>query len=291
MTGFYDTPPHIGYDSWELSKGYDPELLLAQLDWILDCEKRRASAIAHMQPILGFNALVVALDNNPETGKVNSSVQLNFYTGSNGNDESVLTEKPHAHSKDAFATWYAPTDASQIITRFNVLRSDEVPLPGIKAEQRLVVANFLHGFGDARRAHYRPMVLGETAVSILSRSHIHNGSSTFFSSAEVHSVATDFPDKATLAISVHFKSGVESESFSTREGLVRYKKLTEAQADQVLGARRAVNGYFGPVTMMYPLKNGYDEELLREYPKNTDPVFAEKLLLKGRALVAMLCRV
>ena len=283
---------HLGSEYWDLKDGYNPELLLQQLDWLLDEPSRRESAISHMQPILGFNALVVALDQDSGTGKVNSSIQLNFYDNiglQEENRDEGKTEKPHSHSKDAVATWYAQEGSRQVVTRINVLPSDETPPPGIESEERLVVANCVQGVGEGRRPEYRPILLGETATNILSRSWVTNGGQTSFSSTEVHTIATEFSGLNQIAISVHFKSHVEAEAYNNREGLMKYKKLTKEQADRILETRRNLTGYLGPITMMYPRRQSFDIEELTRYPRNTDKETSVRLLEGGRDMVARLC--
>lgn len=295
MASLQEKPPHLGFDSWELAEGYNPELLHEQLSWILDNPARRQSAIEQMQPIQTFNSLLIAVDQDPETNKVYRSIQLNFYQNPRDrlgqpNNDDTLSERPHGHAKDALAVWYSPSTAAQVITRMNVLRSDEPPLPGSNMEQRLVVANCVQGVGGGKRPHYNPIVLGETAVGVLSRSWVTNGGMTYFSSTEVHSIGTDFKDNEHVAISVHYKDGVEPESYNTREGLMRYKRLTAKQADEVLKTREGVTGYLGPITMMYPKEKSFDIESMRTYPPNTDPLESERILEQGRLAVAELIR-
>jgi len=284
-------PPHIGFDCWNLAEAYNPELLRDQLVWLMNDTARRESAINNMQPILGFNALVVALSRDEDTGRVNESIQLNFYDGSSsgGSDKTPLTEEPHGHSKDAIATWYAPKGTSQIITRHNILPSNELALAGAETEQRLVVANCIEGFGNGRRSQYHLLFLGSTAISTLSRSWVTNGGRTFFTSTEVHSVSTLFKEIDQVAISVHYKSRVESDVYNTLDGLVRYKKLTPEQATDVLNFRKKSTGYLGPVTMMYPPEERFSPDTLHAYPSSTDPAQAKRLLSGGLTTIIQLC--
>lgn len=291
MKDLQTQPAHIGFDSWLLAKEYNPELLRDQLLWLLEDSERRESAIGHIQPILGFNALVIALSKDENTGRVNESIQLNFYDKSSvdGDDVATLTEAPHAHAKDGTSTWYAPEKATQIITRHGVLPSDEPPIAGTETEQRLVVANCIQGLGNGRRSQYDAVVLGSTAVSTLSRSWVTNAGRTFFSSTEVHSIGTHFQSRDQVGISVHHKSGVEADAYNTHEGLVRYKRLTHDQASKLLMRRGSNTGYAGPITMMYPREENFDPNYFKGYPNNTSTETAERLLQGGLATVLELC--
>ncbi len=307
-----------GLPLWNLSHDENPELLLEYFEWLTKPGNDEAfeSAVDSMQQVgVGFNALHIKRMNNPNTGKMTDSLQLNFYSEAvSGTGE----ESPHNHSRPAHAAWYS-TGARQVITRWRP--TDHEPMAEYDTQHKLVdvVANAIIDNKDGRLPEYYPRKIGEGVLWLLSRTKVAPLGSQTFSNREVHAVSVEWREDSIqrknaklgqVAVSAHYKSWEPEPAYYhlmehsylrepynrvrilTNEFLKVSHGLTHNQAYEASCLIEEVKQKYDLdydaddprsqlITIVYPPR-GSSIEHLEGKPKSTDPETAKELILSGK---------
>lgn len=274
---------HMGYPNvWELGSGPNPELMANYLEWLVNDDQRFGSAVRSMQwypP--GFHGLLIAIDKRKEDATHRATLQLNFY-----HEDYPGDEEPHAHSRDAFSSWYAPEGTNQVLTRYHVIPDEAPRFRGLPVEERAVMAMNIGDQGDGQRPLYMPSYLGTGLILSRSVTNVATLGSQEFDSTEVHHAG--FRGKG-VAISVHFKGPEEVAGLNTLEGYIYYKNLSQEAAEKLLAERTALserlqsgssrNVRLAPSTTLYPKSDRVADILVRDKIAPPSPETSEKLII------------
>jgi hypothetical protein len=234
----------------------------------------------------GFHGLLVALDKRRGEATHRAALQLNFY-----HEDFPGDEEPHAHSRDAVSTWYAPAGTRQILTRYQVIPDHAPRFRGLPVEERAVMVINIGDAGNGQRPLYMPTALGTGLILSRSESLVIALGSQRFSSTEVHHAG--FRGKG-VAISAHCKGREEIKALSTLKGLIFYKGLSREAAELVVGERamlaeRLENNSTGspirlaPSTTLYPRLDRVHAILERGHITPPSPETSEAMLMGALA--------
>lgn len=281
-------PSHMGYPGiWELGRGPNPELLFDYLVWVMSDDERFASAVDSMQYFPpGFHGLLIAVDRRASDPTHRESLQLNFY-----HEDTPGDEEPHAHSRDAFSTWYAPAGTNQVLTRYQVVPDTAPCFKGLPVEERVLTVMNIGDKGNGQRPIYMPTELGRALILPRSETRVASLGSQRFDSTEVHHAG--FRGKG-VAISAHYKGPEEIEGLNTLPGFMYVKGLTEEAATQLVTVRHELTEELrsgegdakvrlAPSTTMYPRPENVVNILERGQIAPPDPRVSERMLLGGLA--------
>lgn len=289
-------PLHMEFpDIWELKNGPNPDLLTEYLTWLASDDERLASGVAAMQwypP--GFHGLLIALDKQPGDATHRATLQLNFY-----HEDYPGDEEPHAHSRDALSSWYAPEGTRQILTRYQVIPDEAPRFRGVPVEERAVIAMNIGDAGNGQRPVYMPKQLGKGLILKRSVSNVASFGSQGFASTEVHHAG--FEGKG-VAISAHYKGPEEAEALNTFEGFRYVKGLSKDAAAELVETRqkleerlRVANETDGvrlaPSTTLYPRLDRVTNILVRGKIAPPKVEVSEAMILGALATAEKLTRV
>lgn len=286
--GSLPIPQHMEYPGiWELGRSPNPELLADYLKWVVSDDERFASAVAGMQYFPpGFHGLLVAVNKRASDPTHRASLQLNFY-----HEDTPGDEEPHAHSRDAFSTWYAPAGTNQVLTRYQVIPDAATCFAGLPIEERTLMAMNIGDKGNGQRPIYMPTELGRALILPRSETRVASLGSQRFDSTEVHHAG--FRGKG-VAISAHYKGPEEIAELNTLPGFMYIKGLSEETANQLVAVRhnlaeelRAdaedVKVRLAPSTAMYPRPENVVSILERGQIAPPASNVSEQMLLGGLA--------
>jgi hypothetical protein len=239
----------------------------------------------------GFHGLLIAIDKRLGDATHRATLQLNFY-----HEDYPGDEEPHAHSRDAFSSWYAPDGTRQVLTRYQVIPDSAPQFRGLPVEERAVVAMNIGDAGNGQRPVYMPMELGAGLILSRSVSNVASLGSQRFDSTEVHHAG--FEGRG-VAVSAHYKGPEELQALNTFEGFVYYKGLNRDAAMRLVEERRALTEQLGsgheetavrlaPSTTLYPRQEHVDNILKREKINPPAPEVSKAMLVGALATASNL---